>query len=260
MVPAWGARRILEYAKRKVPHATIAGVLGTSVSSVERIIAASGLDGEPREPRQGQGKIDDRRWVFDGPRGAANVRALEQVMERGDPDELMQEVHVRWMQAGVGGGAYSTMCRALHKKLGYTTKRLSTEARERDPLRCDIWHNNIRTRFTSEQLLCVDESSADNRVRNRRYGTSKRGRPARGRNCFFHHGTRYSVLAPFDLEHGFLDCKVVEGGFTSQSFLDALRMHVVRAERAPAAAAIRPPRAPPPLLSPTLPPPCRYRT
>ena len=221
-VPEWGAKRVLAHAARGTPVGMIAGMLGTSVSTVERIIAAGGQDGTARVPQQGKGKKSDPRWVYSGHMEPGMLAALEGVMEQGPCDELKQEVYSRWLRCGVGGGSYRRMCHVLLHKLDYTTKRLTTEAHERDDLRCKIWFNRTRTRFSASQLICVDESTADSRLRNRRVGISKRGKRAGGKTTFFHHGVRHSILAPFDLSEGFLDVDVVEGGYNADRFLDAL--------------------------------------
>ena len=46
-------------------------------------------------PRQGQGKVDDVRWVFAGKHGPGNLEALERCDAAGDVDELVQEMQIR---------------------------------------------------------------------------------------------------------------------------------------------------------------------
>ena len=97
----------------------------------------------------------------------------------------------------------------------------------------------------------------------RRYGHSKKNTPARSNKFFFHRGVRYSVMGPFVLGGGFLDCCIVEGGFTSARFYQALIMNVVRqalrpvspqpTARSPCSAANAPCQAP--YHAPLLPPP-----
>ena len=66
-----------------------------SLSSVGRIIDHRARTGNARVPRQGQGKKDDPRWVYSGPRGPGNLLALERVMEAGDATDLIKETHER---------------------------------------------------------------------------------------------------------------------------------------------------------------------
>ena len=42
-------------------------------------------------PRQGQGKRDDPRWIFAGPRGEGNLKDLERCLDRGTADEMRGE-------------------------------------------------------------------------------------------------------------------------------------------------------------------------
>ena len=58
-----------------------------SESTAKRIISHYRATGEAREPRQGQGRTNDPRWVYAGPDGPANLAALEaiaQLAEKGD--------------------------------------------------------------------------------------------------------------------------------------------------------------------------------
>ena len=76
--------------------------------------------------------------------------------------------------------------------------------------------------------MCVDESSANRKIYNRRVGISKRGARAKSKRMFFHRGKSYSVLGPFTMDEGFLDISVVEGGFDTERFESALEQIVVR--------------------------------
>ena len=76
VVPEWGARRVLAHAANGASVREIAGMLGTSDTTVERVIKASRNSGGARVPRQGQGKVDDVRWIFAGPNGPETWRHL----------------------------------------------------------------------------------------------------------------------------------------------------------------------------------------
>ena len=145
----------------------------------------------------------------------------------------MVETGVRFALRTCCEASYRSLVRALMSKLNFSRKRLGKRCRDRDPVACALWHNNVRSCFTSEQLVCVDESSCDDRTTNRTMGISRRGKRAASRNCFFRRGRRFSIVAPFDMADGFLDSYIVEGGFTAETFLVALRLVVVIAATLP---------------------------
>ena len=120
---AQGARTIMRHKDAGVPNSQIAGMVGTSESTVRKVVQAARAEGGPRVPRQGKGKKDDSRWVFAGPRGGGNLAALENLHGRGRADDLLTEVHARLVAEGViDMCAYRTMCKAMQKHLGYTLK------------------------------------------------------------------------------------------------------------------------------------------
>ena len=48
--------------------------------------------GEARVPKKGQGKRDDPRWIFSGPRGPANLHCLEEAVGSSKVDDLISDV------------------------------------------------------------------------------------------------------------------------------------------------------------------------
>merc|ERR1712196_215849 len=88
--------------------------------------------------------------------------------------------------------------------------------------------------------------ASDKRNLNRRRGFAKRGQRARSGTTFFlrgacvcclhigfapysplNAGQRYSLMGPFDVQHGFLDFCIVKGGFTNGMWLEALKRKVI---------------------------------
>ena len=119
-------------------------------------------DGTARVPRQGQGKKDDVRWHFAGPKMHANLRELERVRGSSSDDTLLSETF-RDLQSSsfmASKPAFSTVCAALHNKCGYTSKRLSGRAYERDDEACEAWFARFHGKYTAEQIVCVDETCA----------------------------------------------------------------------------------------------------
>ena len=105
-------------------HGDIAAMLGMSNSTVKRLLRYYREHGTDRIPCQGQGKHDDRRWVFAGPRGPAALALLERVKQEGDDGDLLREVHEAFERAGASSSAYRTLCHALQVHLQYSSKRV----------------------------------------------------------------------------------------------------------------------------------------
>ena len=82
---------------------SIAGMLGTSISTLERVVDVWLTEGCVRTPQQGKGERDDPRWIFAGPRGVCNLRYLEELWSGGSSDAHSSEVLQRYSEAGVGG-------------------------------------------------------------------------------------------------------------------------------------------------------------
>ena len=123
VVDQWGARRVLALREGGVQLPTIAGQLGMSISTVERVLDhAAATEGGVRVPRQGQGKQDDPRWKFAGPSGPKNLVHLDRLKAEGGAEEELIEVHNRVSNEMDNAPAYSTMCKALRGKLDYTEK------------------------------------------------------------------------------------------------------------------------------------------
>ena len=67
-----------------------------------RIVDCFKQTGEARVPKQGQGKRDDPRWVFSGPRGPANLHRLEEAVGKSKVDDLISDVRLNYLDAGLG--------------------------------------------------------------------------------------------------------------------------------------------------------------
>jgi len=225
VVDEWGASRIIAAHLRGDPSGKIATDFTTSVSTVGRIIDHYKRSGNIRKPRQGQGKRDDPRWVFSGPRGPKNVLLLEKAFNAGTADSLLRETHDRLSMDQADLPAYSTMTGALRVHLDITGKRLTGQAIERDPQRCADWITRVRQTYTTEQLILIDETHSDDKVANRRFGRSRRGTRAKG-VVMFHKGKRFSALGVFTLD-GMLDCHITEDGYDAFKFRCAFRKKVL---------------------------------
>ena len=105
--------------------------------------------------------------------------------------------------------------------------QLGSVAHERDDVAAARWRVRVYDTLSPEQFVCVDESTANRKVLNRKRGVSKKGKRAKSKKHFFHRGKAYSVLGAFTLSDGFASVAVVEGGFDAERFMTALRQKVV---------------------------------
>ena len=137
---------------------SIARVLECSVSSVKRDLRYARMhDGEPRPSFQGQGKTDDKRWIFSGPNGTMNLEKLREVKEAGDAEDLLKEVWVEFLKHSPETPAYRTLCNAV-AILQYTRKLLSSMARERDQHARDNFLHRVQLKHPNpKQYVFVDE-------------------------------------------------------------------------------------------------------
>ena len=57
-----------------------------------------------------------------------------------------------------GEPAYSTVCKVLHDRLHFKSKRLTSYASQRDALKCAEWATWFHSKYTADQIVCVDET------------------------------------------------------------------------------------------------------
>jgi len=79
----------------KADMTRLAGMFATSYSSVKRVLNHWRVEGTARCPRQGQGKRSSVRWIFAGPRGAANLKLLEQAEAAGPVHDSILNIRNR---------------------------------------------------------------------------------------------------------------------------------------------------------------------
>ena len=158
-IPQWGAERIVKLLQEGMTPWRVADRFSIS-ESVVKIIWRHFLDtGDYRSLKQGQGKCDDPRWVYAGPRAAGNIRALEYAHASGSSEDLLREVWHRHLSQGVCEPAFSTMTEASLQRLDLTTKRLTRVACERDEARCALWIERMR-QYDADDLVLIDETCA----------------------------------------------------------------------------------------------------
>jgi hypothetical protein len=122
-LPKWAAKLAWTLRRDGESNTSIASKLRCHVDTVRNIFRHKRRTGEHRVPKPGTGKKDDKRWVFAGSHGAANLVALDHLRTDADAGDTYKETHAAYLHDGYRA-AYSTMCRALEAKLDFTTKRV----------------------------------------------------------------------------------------------------------------------------------------
>jgi len=115
----------------------------------------------------------------------------------------------------------STISRSLRRR-GYTRKKLTRPAIERDEDDRLGFEYIVATYFEPEQLVFLDESACDRRTARRPYGWAVCGDRSRCRD-FFVRGKRYSILPAMSLD-GVVALGVQEGALTRADFTAFLEM------------------------------------
>ena len=103
------------------------------------------------------------------------------------------------------------------KRLNLTYKRVGIiNIRRDEALRASFMARMAE--YTAEQVICLDESAANERTSDRKYGWSLRGMPCRVRTPG-RRSTRWSIL-PAITTDGILDYEVFHGSYTAERFND----------------------------------------
>ncbi len=145
-------------------------------------------------------------------------------LSRHSPQKFLDEYQALLYDNRAIGVSLSTIHRTFERK-GISYKRLAKIAAERDPWARADFVRRIG-RYPVEYLICIDETSKDERTYFRSYERSLVNTLCQVRAPFIR-GRRFSILPALDVNRIFA-CKVVEGSFTSEKFYKFLRDHVVR--------------------------------
>jgi transposase len=141
------------------------------------------------------------------------------------PDIYIHEIQEWLAVAHDIGLSRSTVSRIL-KDVNLTFKRLRKAAAERDEVERQAWRDEVQRHLRADQVVCVDESSKDDRVVFRLYGHAMSGHraviPAN-----FARGLRFSIVAALSVD-GYIAQRVVPGSVNSAEFFDFIVENVVR--------------------------------
>ena len=108
----------------------------------------------------------------------------------------------------------STVSRLL-KRLNQTHKRVKrTHTARDDELRAHFKAKMCE--YRANQLVFIDESAADERTKDRKWGWSLKGLPCRVR-LPGKRSTRWSILPAMGI-NGYIDYEIIQGGFNTEKF------------------------------------------
>ena len=79
--------------------------------------------------------------------------------------------------------------------------------------------------WTYEQLMYIDETAANERTLDRKYGWAPVGQPARQIESF-HRSTKWSILPLYTVD-GFIDWEIIHGSYNADLFVLFLEEHVI---------------------------------
>ena len=118
----------------------------------------------------------------------------------------------------------STVKRMLRSKK-YTKKRLRIVAAQRNQYLRDDWIRRL-SKFKHYQLVFIDESAANETTKERKHGWALPGvRPTISRP--FKRSERWSILPAYTSRRGYITYEIVQGSYTSESYLAFIRDRVL---------------------------------
>jgi transposase len=123
------------------------------------------------------------------------------------------------------GLARSTLSDSL-RNAGLMLKRLRKCTAERDPVKRQVFCDQVQAHILARQIVCVDETSKDNCTLYRVHGRAPSGQRAI-LNAPFRRGKRYSIVAALGLD-GYVAQRVVEGSVDGEEFFDFIVEEGVR--------------------------------
>ena len=117
----------------------------------------------------------------------------------------------------------STPCTFLHKS-GFTCQRLRTVALQQDRMPREQFSCEVSV-YATVMFVFVDETGSDARNKQRRYGYSIRGKPAKNQTLLVG-GERVSAIACMS-SAGLLDVQTFQGTATGEIFYNFVQTHLL---------------------------------
>jgi transposase len=116
------------------------------------------------------------------------------------------------------------------KKKKLTHKRVERIRPEQDQELRSLWVSKL-VEYSAEQLIFVDESGANERTADRKYGWSLRGIPCRAKSSG-KRSSRWSILPAIGI-NGYLDWEVYHGSYNAERFNNFIRHLLTKMEPFP---------------------------
>ncbi|PPR02227.1 hypothetical protein CVT24_011455 [Panaeolus cyanescens] len=184
----------------------VAEMLQVSDRTVRRVKALAQRTGRVNAPALAQGR----------PRklSSADAAYLISLVER-TPDLYLYELQAL-LQDALGVYVTENTISATLRRQGFTRKKVSMPALERnEDLRAE-YQTNIGENYAAEQLVFVDESACNRNTTKRLFGWAPTGQRSR-RHDYFIRGQRYSILPALSLD-GVLHLDVINRSYTQELF------------------------------------------
>lgn len=124
----------------------------------------------------------------------------------------------------------STIQRCL-KQMKISRKKTERVNPERDPELRALWLFKVATRYTASQLVVVDESAANERTKDRRWGWSPKGLACRVDQSATR-SSRWSILPAIGI-NGYLEYEIYHGSFNSERFENFVKRLLTKMNRFP---------------------------
>ena len=192
-------------------------MLDVSTHSISRWILNVSIYGDvvpPKSPLKGRPRV-------------CKPNTLDRLTEflLGNPTVYLDEVQF-WLCVEEGVLiSTSTIHRYQKHVLGFTNKRVTRTAIERNDKQRVQWYDEAQAMLYDFQILCTDQSYIDDRT-----GTRQKGYAIRGEECFvpspFCRGDRYTVNPVLSVD-GFIALEIVEGSMDGAKFYDFILLQVV---------------------------------
>jgi hypothetical protein len=135
---------------------------------------------------------------------------------------LDEMVMFLWDEFGLSTSE-STVSRAL-KRLRISRKILQQQAAQRSKELRDHWMVRL-SEWTSEQLVFIDESAANERTADRKYGWAPIGQKAID-SVVLKRSERYSILPAYTID-GYVTWMIRQGSITSSIFIEFIEEYVL---------------------------------
>ena len=124
----------------------------------------------------------------------------------------------------------ATISRCL-KDMNLTNKRTEKTSEQQDPELRAQWFWKTASWYKPNQLVVVDESAANERTKDRRWGWSEKGVCCRSKQSSLR-SNRWSILPAIGI-NGYLDYEIFHGSFNSERFENFIKRLLKKMNRFP---------------------------